>query len=148
MANGLTNLTQLQSALLNQHRFNSRGELMNELMLISQGQELVNEVLSVALTRMNSEAVTVSDDVAARAAAAAAENALRQAISAVIAERTARMAAFNAIPGYGEDGYGLSQNDFTDALKELLESAVPEAPTADGRYVLEVSGGVASWQST
>jgi hypothetical protein len=121
---------------------------MNELMLISQGQELVNEVLSVALTRMNSEAVTVSDDVAARAAAAAAENALRQAISAVIAERTARMAAFNAIPGYGEDGYGLSQNDFTDALKELLESAVPEAPTADGRYVLEVSGGVASWQST
>ncbi|MDR1330012.1 MAG: hypothetical protein LBK23_10480 [Oscillospiraceae bacterium] len=106
----------------------------------------------------------VSDEADARVAGDSAEN-------------QARNAQFNAIPGYGGTGYGLSQNDFTDALKALLESAlqavatsggalsgdgttvnplavtlpappVPAAPTADGEYVLTVSGGVASWTVT
>jgi hypothetical protein len=176
MSGSLTSLTQLQSALTNQHKYNPANKIPEELKLISQGQELVYRALMAVMSRINTQAVDVSSDAASRAAAAAAENALRQAISAVLAERTARVAAFDAIPGYGEPGYGLSESDFTNALKLILESAlqsvateggywsgdgtadsplevefpappVPEAPTADGRYVLEVSGGTASWAS-
>jgi hypothetical protein len=215
LAGELVNLTKLQAALENQHKYNSSSPVEIELKLITQGQELLYRVLSKVLLQMNIQAVDVSDEAAAKAASAAAGNALRQALSAVTAEANARAQAvsdvanavederdaradaisneadarvlgdaaenqartaqFNAIPGYSA-GYGLSQNDFTDVLKTLLESAlqavltdgdvlsgdgttanpltvtlpappVPVAPTVDGEYVLTVSGGVATWET-
>ncbi|MDR1590358.1 MAG: hypothetical protein LBS51_09240 [Oscillospiraceae bacterium] len=92
----LINLTQLQAALTNQHKYNPNGKLEHELLLTSQGQELLYRLLSIALTQMNIESVSVSDATAQKAAAAAAASALSSALTAVSAEVTARANADTA----------------------------------------------------
>jgi hypothetical protein len=158
VTNGLINLSGLQSALANQHKFDPKGDLKSELVKTSQTQELLNRELSYIFNQMNMSAVSVSDEVARREARIAAEAALRQAEAAVQseavtrrdadialdakkadksdtytksetnaaieAEADAREAQFEAIPHYSDAGYGLSQNDLTDTLLALLNSAL------------------------
>jgi hypothetical protein len=52
------------------------------------------------------------------------------------------VAQFEAIPHYGDAGYGLSQNDLTDTLLALLNSALQGVITSGG--VLSGDGTAAS----